>query len=207
MSALPYPVRLTGGEDLGRSRLTVLLRIFLLIPHAIVLFLYAIAATIVVIIAWFAALFTGRVPDGMHGFIAGYLRYYTRVTAYAAIIADPFPPFGPGDTYPVDLEIDPPVSQNRLTVFFRALLVLPCYVLVSYALQPLLYLVAIACWFVALFTGRVPSGLQSVGLFVLRFNSRTFAYLYLVNPRYPSFSGDSGSASLPADQTALPPIP
>ena len=72
----------------------------------------------------------------------------------------------------------------------------------------LLYLVAIACWFVALFTGSVPSGLQSVGLFCPALQQlRTYAYLYLVNPRYPSFSGDSGSASLPADQTALPPIP
>ena len=183
MSTSPYPVRLVGGDDLERSRLTVLFRIFLLIPHAIVLMLWAIAATVAVVIAWFAALFTARVPDGLHNFIAGYLRYYTRVLAYGSILADPFPPFGTGVTYPVDLEIDPAVTQNRLTVFFRVVLVLPCYVLVSYALQPLLYLVAIGCWFVALFTGRVPAGLERVGLFCVRFNSRTFAYLYLVNPR------------------------
>ena len=129
----------------------------------------------------------------LHNFIAGYRRYYTRVVAYGAILADPFPPFGSGGTYPVDLEIDPPVRQNRLTVFFRAILVLPCYVLVSYALQPLLYLIAIGCWFVALFTGRVPGGLQRVGLFCVRFNSRTFAYLYLVNPRYPAFGDTPGT--------------
>ncbi len=218
MSTMPYPVRLVGGDDLERSRLTVFFRIFLLIPHAIVLFLWAIAATIAVLIAWFAALFTGQVPEGLHNFIAGYQRYYARVVAYGAILADPFPPFGPGGTYPLDLEIDPPVRQSRWTVFFRIILVLPCYVLVSYALQPLLYLIAIGCWFVALFTGRVPAGLQRVGLFCVRFNSRTFAYLYLVNPRYPAFGdtpgtlpGDQGSSggpsSLPSDQGTLPPIP
>ena len=37
-----------------------------------------IAAYVVLLIAWFAALFTGRVPAGMHGFLAGYLRYSTR---------------------------------------------------------------------------------------------------------------------------------
>jgi hypothetical protein len=205
MSTSSYPVRLVGGQDLERSRLTVFFRIFLLIPHLIVLWLYGIAAGIVTIIAWFAALFAGRVPQGMHEFIAGYLRYYIRVEAYGGILADPFPPFGSGDRYPVDLEIDPPVAQNRLTVFFRILLVLPCYVLMAYALQPLLALIAIACWFVALFTGRVPEGLQNVGLFCLRFSARTMAYLYLVNPRYPAF-GDT-PASLPADQTALPPLP
>ena len=49
-----------------------------------------------VLIAWFAALFTGAVPQGLHDFIAGFLRYYTRVAAYATILGDPFPPFGPG---------------------------------------------------------------------------------------------------------------
>jgi hypothetical protein len=205
MSTPSYPVRLVGGDDLERSRLTVFFRLFLLIPHVIVLWLYGIAATIVVIIAWFAALFTGRVPEGMHEFIAGYLRYHIRVGSYGAILADPFPPFGSGGSYPVDLEIDPPVTQNRLTVLFRIVLALPCYVLMAYALQPLLVLIAIACWFVALFTGGVPEGLQRVGLFCLRFTARTMAYLYLVNPRYPAF-GET-AASLPGDQTALPPLP
>jgi hypothetical protein len=205
MSTSSYPIRLVGGNELERSRLTVFFRLFLLIPHLIVVWLYGIAAAIVAIIAWFAALFTGRVPDGLHEFLAGYLRYYIRVCAYGALLADPFPPFGPGGSYPVDLEIDPPVEQSRLTVFFRIVLVLPCYVLMAYALQPLLALIAIACWFVALFTGRVPEGLQNVGVFCLRFTARTMAYLYLVNPRYPAF-GDT-PASLPADQTALPPLP
>ena len=105
-------------------------------------------------IAWFAALFTGRVPDGMHGFIAGFSRYSARVTAYGSILADPFPPFGGGGEYPVDVEIDPPAPQGRLGVFFRFFLALPCLI-VANLLQNLLGLVAIGSWFVALFTGRV----------------------------------------------------
>ena len=120
MSTPSYPVRLVGGDDLERSRLTVFFRLFLLIPHVIVLVVYAIAAFIATIVAWFAALFTGRVPHGLHDFIAGYLRYYIRVLAYGTILADPFPPFGAGGGYPVDLEIDPPVSQNRLTCLLPA---------------------------------------------------------------------------------------
>ncbi|HET6171621.1 MAG TPA: DUF4389 domain-containing protein [Gaiellales bacterium] len=205
MSTPAYPVRLVEGQDLERSRLTVFFRLFLLIPHVIVLWLYGIAAGVVVIIAWFAGVFTGRIPDGLHDFIVGYLRYSTRVTAYGTILADPFPPFGAGGSYAVDLEIDAPVTQSRLTIFFRTILVIPCYVLVAYALQPLLGLIAIGNWFVALFTGRVPEGLQRLGLFCLRFNTRTLAYFFLVNPRYPAF-GDT-PASLPANQRALPPLP
>lgn len=204
MSTQPYPVRLVGGNDLERSRLTVFFRLFLLIPHIIVLYVYGAVTLIVVVIAWFAALFTGRVPDGLHTFIAGFLRYYVRVGAYGAILSDPFPPFGGGGTYPVDLEIDPPVAQGRLGVFFRGLLVIPCLIIV-YPLQIAIELVAIGNWFVVLFAGRVPGGLQSLGMFCLRFYSRTYAYWMLVNPRYPAF-GDA-PATLPADQGALPPIP
>jgi len=204
MSASPYPVRLVGGDDLGRSRLTVFFRLFLLIPHVIALWLHGILAGIVTIIAWFAALFTGRVPDGMHGMIAGYTRYSLHVTAYGTIMADPFPPFFGGGEYPVDVEIDRAVPQGRLGVFFRFFLALPCLI-VANVLQYLLYLIAIGCWFVALFTGRVPEGLQTFGMFCLRFTIRTNAYLYLVNPRYPAFGDTPGS--LPGDQGSLPPIP
>ena len=62
MSSPLYPVRLVGGHDLQRSRLTVFFRLILLIPHVIVTSLYGIVAFIAVVIAWFAALFTGRVP-------------------------------------------------------------------------------------------------------------------------------------------------
>jgi hypothetical protein len=50
MSTSPYPVRLVGGQDLARSRLTVFFRLILVIPHVIVLALYAIVASIVVFI-------------------------------------------------------------------------------------------------------------------------------------------------------------
>ena len=204
MSTLSYPVRLVGGDDLRRSRLTVFFRLLLLIPHVIVLALYGIAAFFAAIAAWFAGVFTGRVPDGVHSFIAGYLRYSIRVGAFATILADPFPPFGPGGSYPVDLEIDPPVEQSRLTVFFRYLLAIPCLI-VNNILSYLMYVVAIGLWVVALFTGGVPAGLQSFGLFVLRFQGRTYSYVLLVNPRYPSFGETPGS--LPVNQVALPPLP
>ena len=94
MSTLSYPVRLVGGDDLRRSRLTVFFRLLLLIPHVIVLALYGVAAFFAAIAAWFVGVFTGRVPHGVHSFIAGYLRYSIRVGAFATILADPFPPFG-----------------------------------------------------------------------------------------------------------------
>jgi hypothetical protein len=81
MSTPSHPIRLVGGHDLQRSRLTVFFRLILVIPHVIVLAVYAIGVFFAEIIAWFAALFTGRVPLSLHDFIGGYLRYSARVLA------------------------------------------------------------------------------------------------------------------------------
>src|SRR5919106_6518631 len=66
----------------------------LAIPHYIVLFFLIIAGFIVVIIAWFAILFTGRYPRGMFEFVNGVIRWNSRVTAYAfLLVTDRYPPF------------------------------------------------------------------------------------------------------------------
>jgi hypothetical protein len=208
MSTAPYPVRLVGGDDLERSRLTVFFRLILVIPHAILLALWGIVAYVVVFISWVIAIFTGRVPDGLHDFNAGFVRYYARVGAYLCILADPYPPFGSGGTYPVDLEIAPAAQQSRLTILFRLILVIPAWI-VAYLLQELLNLLAIGNWVVALILGRVPQGMQNLGMFCLRFVTRTHTYLMLLNPRYPAFGETPGSppGSNPSGQTSLPPVP
>ncbi len=75
-----------------------------MIPQVIWLSIWGIAVYIAVVIAWFAALILGRVPDGLHGFLARYLRAPTHLTAYMFLLADPWPPFdGAPGNYPVDL--------------------------------------------------------------------------------------------------------
>src|SRR5258706_11593209 len=125
-----HPIGLIVTDDLKRSRLTVFFRLLLAIPHVIWLYLYTIGAAIAVLLAWFAALFTGRVPAGLHSFLAGYLRYSSRVTAYILLLANPWPPFSNSDPYPVDVRVDPAAPQSRLTVFFRLLLAIPALFLV-----------------------------------------------------------------------------
>jgi uncharacterized membrane protein len=67
---------------------------FLAIPHYIVLLFLYIAAVVVVIIAWFAILFTGRYPQGLFDFVVGILRWSLRVAAYAfLLVTDRYPPF------------------------------------------------------------------------------------------------------------------
>ena len=86
---LPYPdVR----RDLNRW--LPLVKWFLAIPHYIVLFFLYLGLIVVVILAWFAILFTGRDPRGLFEFVEGVIRWHNRVVGYAWIlVSDRYPPF------------------------------------------------------------------------------------------------------------------
>jgi hypothetical protein len=77
----------------SRNRLTVAFRIILAIPQLIAVALLGIAAAVVVIIGFFAVLFTGRWPAGLRDFLVGYGRWWVRVEAYALLLTDEYPPF------------------------------------------------------------------------------------------------------------------
>ncbi|HMJ03057.1 MAG TPA: DUF4389 domain-containing protein [Conexibacter sp.] len=76
------------------NRWLPLVKWLLAIPHYIVLFFLSIGAFVVVIVAWFAILFTGRYPRGMFDYVVGVGRWHNRVTGYAFIlVTDEYPPF------------------------------------------------------------------------------------------------------------------
>lgn len=76
------------------NRWLPLVKWILAIPHYIVLAFLAIATVVVVIISWFAILFTGRYPRGMFDFVEGFFRWGARVQGYAFLLmTDRYPPF------------------------------------------------------------------------------------------------------------------
>lgn len=89
-----YPIRSDYDHQAdGRNRVTVLVRILLVIPHYIALFFVMLAAWVVYLIAWFAVLFTGAMPTGLRDFLIGTGRWSNRVQAYFWLLADEYPPF------------------------------------------------------------------------------------------------------------------
>jgi hypothetical protein len=182
-----HPIRLVVEDDLRRNRLTVFFRLLLAIPHLIWFVLWGIVAFLAFIANWFATLFAGRSPEGLHNFLATYLRYQTHVYAYVLLIGDPFPGFGGAPGYPIDLEVDPPEPQNRLTVFFRLILAIPAYI-ISSIMSYLNRALAVFSWFVALVLGRLPEGMRNFAAFALRYEQQTTGYAYLLTQRYPSFN-------------------
>jgi len=76
------------------NRWLPLVKWIMAIPHYIVLVFLAIAAFVVVIIAWFAILFTGNYPRSLFDFVVGVNRWSLRVAGYAFIlVTDKYPPF------------------------------------------------------------------------------------------------------------------
>jgi hypothetical protein len=76
------------------NRWLPLVKWFLAIPHYIILTFLGIAVFVVIIIAWFAILFTGKFPKGMFEFVVAVTNWCYRVEAYAfLLITDKYPPF------------------------------------------------------------------------------------------------------------------
>jgi hypothetical protein len=91
--AVHIEIRYPDAEE-ELNRWLPLVKWFLAIPHYIVLWLLGIAAVVVVIIAWFAILFTGRYPRDLFDFMVGVFRWHLRVLAYAFLLTtDHYPPF------------------------------------------------------------------------------------------------------------------
>ena len=89
-----YPASVTVIDPAGpRDRLTVGLRLLLIIPHVIVLWFVLAIWWITSIVAWVLILVTGKYPPGLYGFGVGSLRWLIRVEAYVLLLVDEYPPF------------------------------------------------------------------------------------------------------------------
>ena len=86
-----YPIAYEQHPPGERSRLTVFFRFLMVIPHLVWALFYGLAFYVVEVIAWFAILFTGKWPQALYEFSAGYLRFITRVYTYSLLIVDEYP--------------------------------------------------------------------------------------------------------------------
>jgi Domain of unknown function (DUF4389) len=192
-----YPVTFEADYVERRSRLTAFFRLLLVIPVAIVLYVFALIAWVAIVISWFAIVITGHYPRGLYSFVADYTRFQTRVTAYVALLCDPYPPFGGGadSSYPVRMEFAGPLdSYSRLKTLFRAIIAIPVVVL-RYVMGLLLEIGSIAAWIVIVITGKMPKGLHDVMVLANSYTARSDAYLYLLTETYPPFQDSNTRAA------------
>jgi Domain of unknown function (DUF4389) len=185
-SQLPrHPVRAVVTDDLARPRLTILFRLFLAIPHFVWIVLWSLVVFLIAPFVWILAVILGRLPRALHRFFAAYVRYATHLLAFVYVIGRRFPGFtGREGSYGIDIEIDPPERQHRLTIFFRFFLAIPAFVVAS-ALGGVVFVIAFLGWWYAVVKARMPEGMRNLGVTCLRYSAQTYAYALFVTGRYP----------------------
>jgi Domain of unknown function (DUF4389) len=223
-----YPVRLTGELAPHLSRWLWLVKMFLAIPHYLVLAFLLLAFLLTTVIAGVAILFTGRYPRRLFDFNVAVLRWNWRVGfyVYGVLGTDRYPPFTLARAdYPADLEVPYPERQSRSLVLARWLLAVPHLVVVflvagvimpywwmeydwSAGVQPLggysvLNLVVVLAGFFLLVTGSYPRGLFDLLMGVNRWLYRVLIYVAFMRDEYPPFRLDQG-AHEPANDLDAP---
>jgi hypothetical protein len=187
-----YPVTFEADYIEKRSRLSAFFRLILAIPLFIWAMVYGIVAELAIVLAWIVIVITGRFPQGLYEFIAGFVRFATRTLAYTYLLCDPYPSFGGSDdpAYPVRMSFAGPLEKySRLKTFFRAIIAIPILIL-RYIMGILLEIGAVAAWFVIVITGKLPRGLHDLMVLANSYTARSDAYLYLLTETYPPFQDE-----------------
>ena len=192
-SASAYPVQLDLESPLEMARWRPLVHWLLAIPHFIVVQVLGYVQCALVIIAWFAILFTGNIPKGLFDFMVMIMRYQWRTNSYALFMRESYPPFAfdaqnidPGDD-PARVSVEYPERLSRGLIFIKWLLVIPHVIALLFVFIGGFF-VLIAGFFAVLFTGRWPEGMRNYLIGATRWGTRVSAYFYLMTDVYPPFS-------------------
>ena len=198
-------VEMWFGGTKPQRRVTVIFRLILAIPQFIVLFFLGIAAFFVLIVGWFGALFTGRLPEFAYSFLGGVIRWEIRVNAYLFLLTDDYPPFSLEDVeYPVRIILPAGGPLNRVSVFFRIILAIPASVFAQIVLNGLAFPLLFVMWIVVIVTGSMPPALYDAYSALLRYQARFHSWFTMITSEYAW--GMFGDFVPPPASSTPPPI-
>jgi hypothetical protein len=188
---VPYPVTVKGDLSAPPGRWLWLFKWLLIIPHAVIIAFLYLCWFVVVVIAFFAILITGKFPKGLFDFNAGVTRWSWRVEFYSynALGTDKYPPFSmmSDPDYPADFEIEYPERLSRGLVLVKWwLLAIPHYIIIS-IWQDVVPILAFFGALAVLFTGKYPKDLFDIVMGMNRWTIRVLAYASLMTDKYPPF--------------------
>ena len=183
----------------NRDRISVLLRIFLVVPIAIFVSAFTAwsgsteASTflsgLLFLPVLLALVFRGIYPSYILDFNRSLLALSTRVTAYILLLNDKYPSIEESEDVKITFpDVEGGAKLNRYLPLVKWLLALPLYIVgvvyVFYGLAVLIF-----TWFTILFTGKMPAFSADVLLGVTQYWNRVYGYAFLlVTDEYPSFS-------------------
>jgi Domain of unknown function (DUF4389) len=190
--SMTYPLNTEVDHAERVARWRPLLNWLLALPLFLWLQILQFGASGVAVVAWFAIVVTGRLPESLGDYLMAVLRYQWRVYTFLIGFTDRYPGFtvvagyvDPGD-YPAVLYSARPARRRRASVLFRVILVIP-QAIVLFFLSLVAYLVLIIGWFAALIVGRWPLAWLGFVVDWLRWVFRVNGYWLLIVDDYPPF--------------------
>ncbi|HSJ70653.1 MAG TPA: DUF4389 domain-containing protein [Acidimicrobiia bacterium] len=195
-----YPVDfVVPVDDEYRSRglaaLGILLfaKTVLLIPHLILLSLYASVVQVVVWIGYWYILIQGGKPYWVENLELIFLEWSSRVFAWFTSTTDVYPTFGTDENHPAQVIVEEaPEPQNRWLalagiLLIRSLMAVPHLFILLWLTIGTLF----AAWFgyvAILMTGRLPLSLHWYFVGFHRWWARTWAWIAALTDEYPPFT-------------------
>ncbi len=192
-----YPVVLGLRPPLSSGRFWAipliggLVKLIILIPHFIILYVLGFVVGITQLVIWLGVLFGGRYPAWAFGLTAGYVRWIIRLSLYFYGITDEYPAFSM--EAPGDIAIVAPQSSSRfwaipfIGAFVKWIILIPHFI-VLYVLGFVVGLAQLVIWIPVLFTGTYPSWAYSLVSGTVLWTARLASYFLGLTDDYPPFS-------------------
>lgn len=212
MTTENYPLKFFVAYKERQSRLKTFFRLIIAIPWILWLYIWGIAFSVVVVIAWFVIVFTAKWPGELFNFAVKFMRYQARVMAFVLLLTDKIPPWNgrPDEAYGLTYEAVGKERYSRPKTGFRMILVIPLSAL-AYGLQLYLGIFHFLAWWALLFTGRMPRWCYQPIADAMAWYQRMQAYSNLIVEKFPPFAGNvpisgvPGTVAVPAPQPPAPP--
>lgn len=169
-----------------RERLSNCFRIFLAIPHIIVMSAWGSLAQTLAFVQWWIVLFTGKRNQSIWNLQNSYLAYGSRVYPYLYMLFDKWPAFGEKpDGEPTTYEFIYDPNAKRGSNFFRLIMMIPA-VVIYIALSIATMFVILYSWFTIVITGKQHQGSFNFILKTHRYWIAVNAYGLLMTDSYPN---------------------
>lgn len=202
---MSYPVKLNIDYSDRSDRVSVLLRIFLIIPILfIIIFIagignsntdnvqndyWAYGGGFIFLPTLLMILFRQKYPQWWFDWNLNLLKFVLRFGSYALLLTDKYP--STDEDQGVHLEIaypDVKKDLNPYLVLIKWFLAIPHF-LIIFVLLSIVIVMTLVVWLLILFTGQYPKQLFDFVVGVLRWDVRAFCYaILLTTDEYPPFT-------------------
>ena len=156
-------------------------------------------ATVALVLAWFACLARGAMPEGLRDVLVWTTGYAVQVLAYLFLVTGAFPdsdpraaPLTPRAVHPVRMRNDDEPRRHRLLVLLRFALVVP-HIAWSALWAVAALFAGFAAWASGIALGRVPRPLHRFLAAFVRYQAHVTAFAYLAGGPFPGFLGRPGT--------------